>query len=81
MLQLKNRLFQPLILHLAGGGTVHLLSRQPATIREDQLSPDIERAQTKGHVMVIELPPVIRTPGKQPKKNTSSKSRKGGRRK
>jgi hypothetical protein len=50
MLQLKNRLHQPLVLQCAGGKSIHLLSRGTATIQERDMSADIQRAIRKGLV-------------------------------
>jgi hypothetical protein len=59
MLQLKNRLHQPLALQCAGGKSIHLLSRGTATIQERDMSADIQRAIRKGLVSQKTLPGTV----------------------
>lgn len=51
MIEIKNLLFQPLTLHLAGDGRgLHLNPREIRSIGNDELSPEIEAAAKRGLV-------------------------------
>lgn len=51
MIEIKNLLFQPLTLHLAGDGRgLHLNPREIRNIGDDDLSPEIEAAAKRGLV-------------------------------
>ena len=53
MLEIKNLLFQPLTLHLVDSNkSIHLSSRDKATIKEKDLSQEIKRAQVRGWVSI-----------------------------
>lgn len=94
MFQVKNRLFQPLILHLKGGGTVHLQARGSTTLEPEQISADVERAASRGLITIQEQPPqpieirdeesqgtaLVQPEPKPTPKSKSTKTRKGGRR-
>ena len=66
MLEIKNLLFQPLVLHLADSSkSVHLGSRGKATIKEKDLSQEIKRAQSRGWVAVKTFDEKIESPTKK----------------
>jgi hypothetical protein len=51
VIEIKNLLFQPLTLHLAGDGRgLHLNPREIRSISDDDLSPEIEAAAKRGLV-------------------------------
>ena len=51
MIEIKNLLFQPLTLHLAGSGRgLHLGPRERRTISEEDVSAEIEAASRRGLV-------------------------------
>jgi len=51
VIEIKNLLFQPLTLHLAGDGRgLHLNPREIRSIGDDDLSPEIEAAAKRGLV-------------------------------
>lgn len=51
MIEIKNLLFQPLTLHLAGSGRgLHLNPRERRTIGEGEISAEIEAASRRGLV-------------------------------
>ena len=51
MIEIKNLLFQPLTLYLAGDGRgLHLNPRESRTVSDDDLSPEIEAAAKRGLV-------------------------------
>jgi len=53
MLEIKNLLFQPLTLHLADSTkSIHLGSRDKTTIKDKELSREIEKAQARGWISV-----------------------------
>ncbi len=53
MLEIKNLLFQPLTLHLADSNkSIHLGSRDKATIKGKDLSREIEKARVRGWISV-----------------------------
>ena len=55
MLEIKNLLFQPLILHLADSTkSIHLKSRGKITIKDKDLSQEIKKAQSKGWISIKE---------------------------
>ena len=95
MFQVKNRLFQPLILHLKGGGTVHLQARSSTTLEPEQVSADVERAASRGLITLQERQPqpievrdeesqgtaLVQPEPKPTPKPKPAKTRKGGRRK
>ena len=56
MIEIRNLMFQPLSLHLAGEeGGIHLGSRERKTISEDQLSDEIRVAAARGYVSLSEI--------------------------
>ncbi len=56
MIEIRNLMFQPLTLHLAGEeGGLHLGPRERATIPEEQLSEEIRVAETRGYVSLSEV--------------------------
>ncbi len=68
MIEIKNLLFQPLTLHLAGDGRgLHLNPREIRSISDDDLSPEIEAAAKRGLVSLSggshrrKLSPVLRS--------------------
>ncbi len=72
MLEIKNLLFQPLTLHLAKSNeSIHLTSRGKATIKDDAISPEIQRAQAKGWVTVK----TVEAQGDQPGEPVNKKRR------
>ena len=69
MIEVRNTLFQPLTFHLAKGPTgmqegLHLGPRERRRIRQDQLSPEIEKAAGRGLIVLVHLPdePAVSTP-------------------
>jgi len=51
VIEIRNLLFQPLTLHLAGDGRgLHLNPREIRSIGDDDLSPEIEAAAKRGLV-------------------------------
>jgi hypothetical protein len=61
MIEVRNTLFQPLTFHLAKGPTgmqegLHLGPRERRRIRQDQLSPEIEKAAGRGLIALVYLP-------------------------
>ena len=61
MIEVRNTLFQPLTFHLAKGPNgmqegLHLGPRERRRIRQDQLSPEIEKAAGRGLIVLVHLP-------------------------
>ena len=61
MIEVRNTLFQPLTFHLAKGPNgmqegLHLGPRERRRIRNEQLSPEIEKAAGRGLVTLVHLP-------------------------
>ena len=61
MIEVRNTLFQPLTFHLAKGPSgmqegLHLGPRERRRIRQDQLSPEIEKAAGRGLIVLVHLP-------------------------
>jgi hypothetical protein len=61
MIEVRNTLFQPLTFHLAKGPNgmqegLHLGPRERRRIRQDQLSPEIEKAAGRGLIALVYLP-------------------------
>lgn len=61
MIEVRNTLFQPLTFHLAKGPNgmqegLHLGPRERRRIRNEQLSPEIEKAASRGLIALIHLP-------------------------
>jgi hypothetical protein len=54
MIQIKNKLFQPLVYHLAGGRTLHLGPRGRAEIAGKDVSEELRRAERRGLVALSE---------------------------
>ena len=55
MLEIKNLLFQPLVLHLADSTkSIHLKSREKVTIKDKDISQEIKKAQNKGWISIKE---------------------------
>lgn len=57
-LTLRNTCFQPLTFTLAGGGSIHLRSREKTTISEKEVSSEIRLAVDKG---LVDLMPQTET--------------------
>lgn len=56
MIEIRNLLFQPLSLHLAGEeGGIHLGSRERKVISDDQLSEEIRVMEARGFVSLSEV--------------------------
>jgi hypothetical protein len=56
VIEIRNLMFQPLSLHLAGEeGGIHLGSRERKTIAEGQLSDEIRVAAARGYVSLSEI--------------------------
>ena len=61
MIEVRNTLFQPLTFHLAKGPGgmqegLHLGPRERRRIRNEQLSPEIEKAASRGLIALVHLP-------------------------
>ncbi len=57
MIEIRNLMFQPLTLHMAGEeGGVHLGSRERKTIADDQLSDEIRTAADRGFLSLADVP-------------------------
>lgn len=62
MIEIRNLMFQPLSLHLAGEeGGIHLGSRERKTISEGQLSDEIRVAAARGYVSLSEISQNVET--------------------
>ena len=91
MIEIKNLMFQPLTLHLAGSGKgLHLKPRERRKLKEEDISLEIETAAKRGFVSIIRdaesEPPEARnkkTSGKKsagkskPTKKTTRTKKKG----
>ncbi len=56
MLEIKNLLFQPLVLHLSDSTkSIHLKSRGKTSIKDKDLSQEVKKAQSKGWVSIKEI--------------------------
>jgi hypothetical protein len=66
VIEIRNILFQPISLHLAGQAKkskgLHLGPRERCRIENDQYSLDIEKAMKRGTIKVIHLPDPPATP-------------------
>ena len=86
-IEIKNLLFQPLCLHLAGDGSksLHLNPREKRLIQPEEVSEEIRRAEKRGSIAltdtgsrpVQEAPAPARTGFPAPGKN--GRPRRGGR--
>ena len=79
MIEVRNTLFQPLTFHLAKGPTgmqegLHLGPRERRRIRQDQLSPEIEKAAGRGLIVLVHLPDEAPTPVSGVSANTAEQS-------
>jgi hypothetical protein len=79
MIEVRNTLFQPLTFHLAKGPTgmqegLHLGPRERRRIRQDQLSPEIEKAAGRGLIALVYLPDEAPTPASEVAANTAEPS-------
>ncbi len=53
MIEIKNLMFQPLTLHLAGdGGGLHLKPREVRKLGREYLSPEMEAAEKRGFISI-----------------------------
>ena len=85
-IEIKNLLFQPLCLHLAGDGSksLHLNPREKRVIQTEEVSDEIRRAEKRGSIALTdtgnrpmhEAPAPVRT-GAPP--NKGGRPRRGGR--
>jgi hypothetical protein len=57
MIQIRNRLFQPLTFHLTDGNTIHLQPRERQEYSETQVSAEIRNAARRALVDLIEVSP------------------------
>ena len=76
MIEVRNTLFQPLTFHLAKGPTgmqegLHLGPRERRRIRQEQLSPEIEKAAGRGLIALVYLPDEAPTPVSEVSANTA----------
>ncbi len=56
MIEIRNLMFQPLTLHLAGEeGGIHLGPRERVTIPEDQVSDEMRVAASRGFVSLTKV--------------------------
>jgi hypothetical protein len=56
VIEIRNLMFQPLALHLAGEeGGIHLGSRERMTIPEDQVSDEMRVAASRGFVSLAQV--------------------------
>lgn len=55
-IEIKNLLFQPLCLHLAGDGSksLHLNPREKRLIQADEVSEEIRRAEKRGSIALTD---------------------------
>ena len=67
MIDITNKLFQPLSYQLADGTGLHLPPRGHAQISERQLSAELRRAAQRGIVQLQSPPPAPPRPSKKTK--------------
>jgi hypothetical protein len=79
MIEVRNLMFQPLTLHLAGdAGGIHLGSRERAAIPDGQISDEIQAAAARGYVSLEHRSQMseVRCPTSDPGPRTSAKRRR-----
>lgn len=82
MIEVRNTLFQPLTFHLAKGPNgmqegLHLGPRERRRIRNEQLSPEIEKAAGRGLIALVHLPdetPPVKTAEAEPETPSPSEA-------
>lgn len=63
MVEVRNLLFQPVSLHLAGDGRgFHMGPRERVHIRDDQVSLEMQMAARRGHIALVPVDDVETKP-------------------
>lgn len=77
MIEVRNLLFQPLTLHVAGGESLHLGPRERRVIEKDDVSLELEQAARRGFVRLTEQTDAAAEPEAATTTHVIKRARKG----